>query len=172
MKVRLLAGTINHWQDDEEWRNVHLDASDRPIYDAELDMMLAPDVVANLADELPMFADESFDEVRCHHVLEHMTYEQATLACRSIHRILKPEGLFDVETPNMEAVALAWVDKRFPETALQQWIHGEDIGGAFDGHRYSFSATSLGVLLRDENFRIIETIDAGLAIRYIATRRS
>lgn len=171
MKVRLLAGTINHWQDDEEWRNVHLDITDRPIYDSELNMMLAPDVVADLADELPMFADESFDEVRCHHVLEHMNYERATLAVQSIHRVLKSDGVFDVETPDMGKIAKAWVNREHKESDLQQWIHGEDLQGAYDGHRYSFSARSLKTLIQNAGFQIVETPPTGLAVRYIAKKR-
>lgn len=171
MKVRLLAGTINHWQDDDEWRNVHLDITDRSIYDSSLNMMLRPDVVADLADELPMFENEVFDEVRCHHVLEHMTYERATLAVRAIHRVLKHDGVFDVETPDMGRVAKAWVDQAHKESDLQQWIHGEDLGGAFDGHRYSFSARSLKTLIQDAGFKIMETPETGLAVRYVAQKR-
>ena len=167
-KIRLIAGTINHWQDVDGWRNIHLDASPRPIYDAEINTMMAPDIVANLADELPMFPDEYFEEVRCHHVLEHMTFEQATLSVRAIHRVLKADGVFDVETPDMSKIAKAWVEQAHPEAELQQWIHGEDLGGDFDGHRYSFSARSLKTLIQDAGFLIHETPETGLAVRYIA----
>ena len=167
-KLRLYAGTINRHPDTEEWHNLHLDASPRDIWDPELERPVAPDFVANLADELPMFADDTFDEIVCHHVLEHMTYGQATLALRAMYRVLKPGGSLDVETPDMQRIAEGWVNKTYTESDLQQWIHGEDLGGDFDGHRYSWSADSLAKLLRQEGFKHGQREETGLAVRYVA----
>jgi 2-polyprenyl-3-methyl-5-hydroxy-6-metoxy-1,4-benzoquinol methylase len=164
----LIAGTINHHPDTEDTRYVHLDASERLIHDAELDIFVQPDVVANLSDELPMFRDSMFDEVICDHVFEHIPGEKLPVVLLAIHRVLKPGGRLIVETPNMTGIAQAWVNGDYSEEELQQWIHGEDIGGAFDGHRHSYSPRSLKRRLVKGNFKVISETDKGLAIRFIA----
>lgn len=169
-KIVLLAGTINHRQNTDEISYVHLDASPRSIYDAELNMMLAPDVVADLSDELPMFDDDVFDEIRCHHVLEHMTWEQATLATRAMFRVLKPGGVFDVETPDMTRIAEAWILGEIPHKELQQWIYGEDLRGEYDGHRQALSGQELRELVEEAGFVITDTPETGLAVRFIASK--
>lgn len=169
-RVVLLAGTINHFQDTEDTAYVHLDASPRPIYDASLNMMLAPDVVADLADELPMFADEAFDEIRCHHVLEHITPERARFAMLALARVLKSGGTLDVEVPDMTRIAKAWLEGPATHEELQQWIYGEDLHGEYDGHRQALDADSLKALLDFAGLRIIENPETGLAIRYIARK--
>lgn len=171
-KFILVAGTINHHPDTEEIRYVHLDAESRDIYDAELDIFVQPDVVANLGDNLPMFRDSMFDEVVCDHVFEHIPTQSMPHALHAIRRVLKkPDGRLVVETPNMTGIAQAWVDRQYKEEELQQWIHGEDVGGDFDGHRYSYSAESLRRLLEVSKFSIAEEVDKGLAIRFVAVPR-
>lgn len=117
-----------------------------------------------------MFRDAMFDEVVCDHVLEHLSGEQIPIALHAIKRVLKPGGSFVVETPNMNGIAQAWVDKTYPESDLQQWIHGEDMGGPFDGHRYSYSPESLRAELQKGGFKIVQEIDKGLAIRFYAEK--
>lgn len=171
MKAVLIAGTINHHPDTEECRYVHLDASPRGIYDAQLDMFFAPDVVANLTDNLPMFPDNKFDEIICDHVFEHISGQHMPIVLHALRRVLKLDGQLVVETPNMTAIAKAWVEKQYPEEELQQWIHGEDIGGDFDGHRYSYSPEALRALLEMSRFRVDQEIEKGLAIRFYASPR-
>lgn len=169
-RIVLLAGTINHRQDTEEVAYVHLDASSRSIYDSELNMMLAPDVVADLSDELPMFDDEAFDEIRCHHVLEHMTFEQATIALGAMARVLKSGGILDVETPDFTRIAQSWIDGTHPHKELQQWIYGEDLHGEYDGHRQALSGESLRALVEGAGLKIMDQPETGLAVRYIAQK--
>lgn len=57
--------------------------------------------------ELP-FADEHFEEVRCHHVLEHMERRDLVPAMNEMWRVLQPGGVVDIEVPvypHLEAVA-------------------------------------------------------------------
>jgi len=142
----------------------------RDIFDAELNLFVRPDVIASLHENLPMFRDEMFDEVVCDHVFEHMNGEQVKNAVHAIRRVLKkPDGVLVVETPNMSGIARAWIEKQYPERELQKWIHGEDLGGPFDGHRYSYSPESLRAVLEEGSMKIIQEIDKGLAIRMYAT---
>lgn len=170
MKVRLIAGTINRYPDDEEWRNIHLDAEDRPIYDQQTGIMVKPDVIAKLEDELPMFPDETFDEVRCSHVIEHLSLDHAGLAFAAIFRVLRHGGTFDVETPDMDRIAEAWLNRAYSLEELQQWIHGEDMGGRFDGHRSSWNEAMLRERLHSAGFTIGVREETGLAVRVIAEK--
>jgi predicted SAM-dependent methyltransferase len=170
-KIILIAGTINHHPDTEENRYVHLDGAERDIYDAELDLLVRPDVVADLHGALPMFRDAMFDSVVCDHVWEHLDGEQIISALHAIHRVLKVGGELVVETPNMSAIARAWIEKQYSEEELQQWIHGENVGGPYDAHRYSYSPESLRALIERGGFRIIQEIEKGLAIRFYAERK-
>lgn len=170
MKVVLIAGTINHHADTEEARYVHLDGSPRNIYDAGLDIFVQPDVVAELHGELPMFRGDMFDEVVCDHVLEHLDGLQVVHALNAIYRILKSGGTLVAETPDMAEIAKAWVNKDYPEAELQQWIHGENLGGDFDGHRYSYSPESLKAVIQDAGFAVIQEVNKGLAIRIYAQK--
>lgn len=169
-KVVLVAGTINHHPDTEDTRYVHLDASPRGIFDAELNIFFAPDVVADLSDELPMFPKGIFDEVRCHHVLEHMTFEQSVLAMQAMARVLKPGGVLDVETPDFSLVAEAWVARGLNHKQLQQWVYGEDMKGEFDVHRQALDATTLRGLVESAGLKVTEAPDAGLSCRVIAVK--
>ena len=170
-KVILIAGTINHHADTEEIRYVHLDGAERDIYDAELDLFVRVDVVADLHGSLPMFRDAMFDSVVCDHVWEHLDGLQILHAINAIYRVMKVGAELVVETPNMSGIARAWVEKQYPEAELQQWIHGENVGGPFDSHRYSYSPESLRALIEEGGFKIVQEIDKGLAIRFYAEKR-
>lgn len=166
----LLAGTINHRQNTDEEIYIHLDASPRSIYDSELNMMLTPDIVADISDELPMLPDEHFDEVRLHHVLEHMTWEKANISLAALYRVLKPGGILDVECPDMTRIAKAWLDPFYSHIELQQWIYGEDLGGEYDGHRQALDEDSLRSLVEGAGFEITGQPETGLAVRYLAQK--
>lgn len=56
-----------------------------------------PDVLA-VAAALP-FADDVFGEVRCWHVLEHLPRTDLIPAMNEMWRVLKPDGLIDIELP-------------------------------------------------------------------------
>lgn len=169
-KFVLIAGTINHHADTEEIRYVHLDGAERDIYDAELDLFVRPDVIADLHGNLPMFRDAMFDSVVCDHVWEHLDSEQIYSAMHAIHRVLKKGGELVVETPNMSAIARCWVEGVYTQEELQQWIHGENLDGAYDAHRYSYSPESLRARIEGGGFTIIQEIEKGLAIRFYAEK--
>lgn len=56
-----------------------------------------PDFLASVTD-LP-FDDESVGEVRCWHVLEHLPREQLITAMNEMWRVLKVDGVLDIEVP-------------------------------------------------------------------------
>ena len=171
MKRRLIVGTINHWPDDGEWENTHVDISAREIWDVEKGPVPV-DIVADLADGLPMIRPGRFDEVRCHHVLEHMTLPAVKCGIDAVWRVLKRGGVFDVEVPDMDRIAQAWVNEEYPKEDLQQWIYGEQLPRhePGDNHRYGFWADKLRVLLEIVGFEVPAREETGLAVRYIARK--
>jgi ubiquinone/menaquinone biosynthesis C-methylase UbiE len=174
MKKRLIAGTINHRANDEEWENVHLDISSRGIYDENQGRarFVPPDVVADLSDGLPMFDRDTFDEVRLNHVLEHLPLEPLKLTLAAVFRVLKPGGVADIEVPDMDAVCKAWVDGQYTRDQLQQWIFGEQLKHhePGDSHRYGFWEERLRELLHAAGFVAGERIDAGLGLHLLAQK--
>ena len=115
-----------------------------------------------------MFRDKMFDEVICDHVFEHIPGDKMAVVLMAIRRVLKDDGTLTLETPNMDGVAHAWVNGTYSQEELQQWIYGEDIGGKYDGHRYAYGPESLKALLTRGNFKVLQEIDKGLAIRFVA----
>lgn len=176
MKIRLIAGTINHWADDDEWLNFHLDVNPRPIWDRSLSMGVLPDFVVDLAEpsEMAVFRDGMFNEVRLHHVLEHMAPPWVPVALAQIHRILTPGGILDIEVPDIEKVIRAYALGELDFPGLQQWVYGEFLNDghrAADTHLSAWSESKLADALRDAGFQPGGPAEAGYAARYWAVRR-
>lgn len=172
MKHRLVAGTINHWPDDDEWRNYTLDVANRPIWSSDLDIAVQPNFVCDLA-AMPMFREAMFDEVRAHHVLEHLARDHATLALQEIHRILKPAGILDVEVPDIGRVTAAWAAGELDVAGFSQWLYGEQLPEhqPGDSHRWPWTEEQLRVALEIAGFRVDDPEPTGLAVRFRAVKR-
>lgn len=173
MRYRLIAGTINRYEGEEGWRNVHLDKSGRGIWDPELEIHVQPEFVMDIA-ELAPFRDEMFDEVRMWHTLEHLTFKQATLAAAAIFRVLKPGGQLDVEVPDMDRLCDAWLTRAHSFAELCQWFYSEDVDmqdPEFNAHRYGYNEETLIALLTDAGFDVPgPRVETGLALRLIAVK--
>ena len=72
---------------------------------------LNTDLWSNLHDGSPMYMDAgepfpipdaSFDFVYSEHLFEHLTYPQATNMLKECYRILKPNGIIRITTPNLK----------------------------------------------------------------------
>lgn len=171
MRRVLIAGTINHRVSDDSVEYVHLDISPRDIWHPE-EGAVPVDIVADLADGLPMFESDTFDEVIAHHVLEHLTREGGRRAMAAIFRVLKPGGLFDVEVPDMDRICEAWLAETFSRHDLQQWIYGENLPNheAGDSHRFGYWEDEMRVTLEAIGFRVGRREETGLALRFRAVK--
>lgn len=171
MKLRLIAGTINWYHPEEGWMNYHLDVSDRGIWDPEINMTVYPQFVQGIED-LGNFREETFDEIRAHHVLEHLDKESGELALAGFWRILKDEGVLDIEVPDIGRVVDAWHEHEHTPEALQQWIYGEQLTRhePGDSHRYGYDEYSLRDALQGAGFTVPAREETGLAVRFRAIR--
>lgn len=173
MKLRLVAGTINDYQAEPGWRNYSLDASARPVWDEVLGMGVQPDFVMDIAS-MPDFRPEMFDEVRLHHVLEHLTRKQGVHAVRELCRVLKPGGVLDIEVPDLDRLCEAWIARRFEPHELCQWFYSEDVDmpdAHLNAHRYGYNEETLSALLSDNGFDTGARLETGLAVRFRAVKR-
>lgn len=168
MKHLLCAGVITYRQPDPGWTVTHLDVTTRGIWDENRNLMVQPEIVADLSAELPMIPDDTFDEVRLHHVLEHLTREQGTLALRALRRVLKPGGVLDIEVPDVDRVCRAWVGNQLDLKGLNQWLYGEQLGEEADLHRFGYTQESLREKLTEEGFEVPKAEPAGHAVRFRA----
>lgn len=170
MSLRLWAGTINARPDEDGWRNYTLDMSNRGVWDVDLGMSVAPDFVCDITC-MPIFRDDMWDEVVLHHVLEHLPRANAPVALDEIRRILKPDGILDIEVPDMDAICAAWVSGEHPKAMLQQWVYGEQLGAheLGDNHRFGWTEVELRETLADAGFRPGARLADGLAVRFRCT---
>lgn len=175
LKHRLIAGTINRYAPEDGWRNWHMDVSERPIWSAELAMSVRPEFVMDLGspEVQAAFRPGMFDEIRSHHVLEHMSWPQAGLAVANARYLLKQSGIFDVEVPAVDKCIDAYAAGELSLEGLQQWLYGEELPEhqPGDSHRTAFTVSRLRGLLADNGFVPGDEIEAGYAARFRAVRR-
>ncbi len=82
----------------DEYTNI--DLFDGP----EIDMVMD-------ATDLSHFQDNSVDDIRAHHLIEHLTYYQAEKAFNEWCRVLKPGSLLLIECPDVLRYCQAFIDE-------------------------------------------------------------
>lgn len=90
------------------------------------------------------YPDNSVDEIRASHVLEHFGHREVCDVLREWVRVLKPGGLMKLAVPNFEMVARDYLDGK------QINIQGYAMGGQMDAndfHRTLFDRECLGELM-------------------------
>ncbi len=111
--------------------------------------------------ELP-FKDNSFDEVHCIHVLEHLTRDKPPVMMAEIYRVLAPGGRLYAEVPDFKQV-VAKLTTAFMEddnTNIHIWttsIYGknERFGMA---HHCGFYGRTMVILFRNAEFQNVVRI--------------
>lgn len=170
-RLKLVAGSINGWADEDGWRIYVLDVSGRGVWDRDLEMVVQPDFIADIA-HLPQFRDETFHEIRLHHVLEHLPPGEAMLALMELHRILKPAGVLDIEVPDVLRVATAFANGELDHAGYSQWTLGEQLENhqPSDSHRSAWTETVLRDALGATRFVVGPREESGLALRFVARK--
>jgi SAM-dependent methyltransferase len=90
----------------------------------------------------PALADASFDAVVLLHVIEHFSDPSANV--REIRRLLRPGGVFVVETPRFNSLLFKLLGRR--ERSIQNC----------NGHIYFFTEHTLSALLERQGFKVFK----------------
>lgn len=115
------------------------------------------------------FADGTFDYVFSEHMIEHLSYDAARFMLVECRRVLGPQGVIRIATPDLErllglyenrrdpapdeAAYIGWVARTFfsdPDRATAPFV----LNNAFRawGHQFLFDEETLGALLTDVGF--------------------
>ena len=140
LKINLGSG---HWK-FEGWVNV------------DLDLASEPDVVANLACDLP-FVSGVARLMHTEDFIDQLELEDAADFLRECHRILAPGGVLRVLTPDMQKLAQLYLNdparledlwKKFIRVPLSLDTPGEifNIGMRFAGHTFLYDAETFRAL--------------------------
>ena len=104
----------------EGYVNIDLPSESHPVEKEKVD------VYADVRELI--YADESVDEVRSHHLLEHFSRQEALLLLARWHRWLKMGGMVHIETPDFEESA-----KKFLHSSIkEQFVFGRHIYGSHE----------------------------------------
>jgi len=126
------------------------------------------------------FPDETFTEIHCKDMIEHISFAEAKQLLRNCHGWLKPKGVLLLHTQNMQ-----FLGARIAETEnyddpfhfeVLRWIYGT--GGEGDTnhpngfHKWGYSRQSLSKILIGIGFRILEaeTTCSGFGMAFVAVK--
>ncbi len=140
LKINLGSG---HWK-FAGWVNVDLDFDSKP------------DVVANLAADLP-FVDGAARLMHTEDFIDQLELQQAAAFLRECHRVLGPGGVLRVLTPDLQKLADLYLNepgrldslwKNFVGVPLSLNTPGEifNIGMRFAGHTFLYDAETFRAL--------------------------
>ncbi|MFW9769833.1 MAG: methyltransferase domain-containing protein [Candidatus Thorarchaeota archaeon] len=101
------------------------------------------------------FNDNYFSQIECMQVLEHLGAAKSIYALAEIYRVLEPNGLFVLETPDIETAFHYFLkNNESKRKILMNWIFGLDIPGM--SHKYGFPKVLLEQVLREVGFADIK----------------
>jgi len=103
----------------------------------------------DLAKPFP-FAPESFRNVFCAHVFEHLYREEAQRCAREVCRVLEPGGVFRVTVPDLDS-AVAGYDPQQPDGFLEMIYENYHLADK-NRHHWMYNERSLEGLLRTAGF--------------------
>lgn len=102
---------------------------------------------------LPEFADNSVDEIRASHILEHFPYEESHIVLKEWVRVLKPGGVIKIAVPDFDKVVDGYVNGA--DLPHEQFIMGGHID-ANDVHRSIWNRDKLTTMMRATGLLRIE----------------
>ena len=111
--------------------------------------------------EMP-FKDNSFDEIHCIHVLEHLTRDKPPVMMDEMYRVLKPGGVLYVEVPDFKGTIakLSAAMMEDDNTNIHKWttsIYGKSERFGMS-HHWGFYGRTMVILFRNTGFHNVVRI--------------
>lgn len=132
----------------------------------DADKGVNPDIVADVKS-LKMFENNSIDVIECCHLIEHLTYKDATDALKEWFRVLKKGGTLLLETPDLYR-CVEMIYNKEPDEAFRYALIGIYGGGylpdesrmdsVFQLHKSGWTSDSLTDHLKRVGFTKIEKV--------------
>lgn len=128
-----------------------------------------PDIFVDVTKKLP-FKDNSVRFSYCEHLVEHLTVKQNLGFFKEVRRILEPNGVFRVATPDLRFLVNKYAS---PDWKKQDWLHWEEyrfikspaemlnIAMRWWGHKYLFDKEELGRRLGEAGFKKTDVVEWG-----------
>ena len=141
-----------------------------------LEEWLNTDIVTNLRKGSPIYMDAgepfpipdaSFDYVYSEHLFEHLTYPQATNMLKECYRILKPNGILRIATPNLQFLVDLYLHPEKELNKKYNELNAERSGLPFSsvytvnyfhttwGHKIIYDPITLSHFLEEAGFKDI-----------------
>lgn len=95
------------------------------------------------------FKSSMFDAISLYHVIEHLP--NPVVIMRELHRILKPNGIALIETPNCDALETR-LKRLLIEIGLKKWNIAK---GLIPGHLFEFNLKSFKYICGQLNFQLL-----------------
>lgn len=114
--------------------------------------------------KLSMFADDSVDRIFHHAMLEHMPPWETMPALCEWHRVLKPGGTIQIETPDLERIFNDWFVGRTldEQTAINNIFGGNKSPGkayAAQDHLTGFTFDRLSRMMQEAGFENMHRLE-------------
>lgn len=121
-----------------------------------VDIISNADVVHDLTKPLP-FEDNSVEYIFNEHFIEHLTYYQGKKFLEECYRVLIPEGVLRISTPNLDWLVKCYIENRTDEWQNVGWSPLTECqlmneGLRLWGHQYVYNETELSTLVKSVGF--------------------
>lgn len=111
------------------------------------------DIVHDITD-LPMFKDDSADEIRASHVIEHILTNKIIKTLAEWYRVLKPNGLLRIYCPDAEKIAKDFIEGKIPCEEFSRLLFGNQEYGE-NVHRIALNRKRLDEMVESTGFEIV-----------------
>lgn len=116
-----------------------------------------PDLICDGA-HLP-YSNNSVDFVVLHHVLEHFGCGEGQGMVQEAHRVLRPGGSLLVFLPDLEILAVNWLDGRVDTQIYLTNLYGAYMGFPEDRHKWGYDSDHLRDFLKRYRWATVTSYD-------------
>lgn len=116
------------------------------------------DIVTDLENGLPMFDNDSIEEIYSSHSLEHLSFDGSANLIKECYRILRTDGILYIIVPDLLDACKRFIDS--PESNKYSWpyeyIYGAQINVKNRGqqnHLCGFTVYKLKEIVEKNNFK-------------------